>query len=155
MSRRKTASSSPLRTFVLRARAQGGGTNPSWTSYEKLREVIERAKGASLSIGHGGNGTAMHLTAELLNAAAGIQIARVPYRGTAPVNWCPGLGTVLANEEVTSEGRSERGNMPVFWCSTTAERKGRCLAVPSWMFDRAACLTLPRRHRSIWPHWII
>ncbi len=28
--------------FVLRARAQGGGTNPSWTSYEKLREVIER-----------------------------------------------------------------------------------------------------------------
>ncbi len=28
--------------FVLRARAQGGGKNPSWTSYEKLREVIER-----------------------------------------------------------------------------------------------------------------
>ena len=50
-----------------------------------LREVVERAKGASLSIGHGGNGTAMHLTAELFNAAAGIQIAMVPYRGTAPV----------------------------------------------------------------------
>ena len=32
----------------------------------------------------------------------------------APVNWCPGLGTVLANEEVTSEGRSERGNYPVY-----------------------------------------
>ncbi|MCK4871972.1 MAG: leucine--tRNA ligase [Phycisphaerales bacterium] len=30
-----------------------------------------------------------------------------------PVNWCPGLGTVLANEEVTAEGRSERGNFPV------------------------------------------
>ncbi|HLU77532.1 MAG TPA: PrkA family serine protein kinase [Burkholderiales bacterium] len=28
--------------FVLRARAQGGGKNPAWTSYEKLREVIER-----------------------------------------------------------------------------------------------------------------
>ncbi len=28
--------------FVLRARAQNGGKNPSWTSYEKLREVIER-----------------------------------------------------------------------------------------------------------------
>src|SRR5262249_5889957 len=26
----------------------------------------------------------------------------------------PGLGTVLANEEVTAEGRSERGNYPVF-----------------------------------------
>ncbi len=31
-----------------------------------------------------------------------------------PVNWCPALGTVLANEEVTNEGRSERGNHPVY-----------------------------------------
>ncbi|WP_322759709.1 leucine--tRNA ligase [Frankia sp. Cr2] len=30
------------------------------------------------------------------------------------VNWCPGLGTVLANEEVTAEGRSDVGNYPVF-----------------------------------------
>ncbi|MGE0829564.1 MAG: PrkA family serine protein kinase [Hyphomonadaceae bacterium] len=28
--------------FALRARAQHGGRNPSWTSYEKIREVIER-----------------------------------------------------------------------------------------------------------------
>jgi len=28
--------------FVLRARAKNGGQNPSWTSYEKLREVIEK-----------------------------------------------------------------------------------------------------------------
>ncbi len=28
--------------FVLRARAANGGKNPAWTSYEKLREVIER-----------------------------------------------------------------------------------------------------------------
>jgi len=28
--------------FSLRARANGGGKNPSWTSYEKIREVIER-----------------------------------------------------------------------------------------------------------------
>ncbi|MBV8928499.1 MAG: leucine--tRNA ligase, partial [Mycobacteriaceae bacterium] len=39
---------------------------------------------------------------------------RLVYRADAVVNWCPGLGTVLANEEVTSEGRSERGNFPVF-----------------------------------------
>ncbi|MEI7548394.1 MAG: leucine--tRNA ligase, partial [Actinomycetota bacterium] len=30
------------------------------------------------------------------------------------VNWCPGLGTVVANEEVTADGRSDRGNFPVF-----------------------------------------
>ena len=39
---------------------------------------------------------------------------RLAYVHEAPVNWCPGLGTVLSNEEVTSEGRSERGNFPVF-----------------------------------------
>ncbi len=39
---------------------------------------------------------------------------RLAYASDAPVNWCPGLGTVLANEEVTADGRSERGNYPVF-----------------------------------------
>jgi leucyl-tRNA synthetase len=39
---------------------------------------------------------------------------RLAYVTEAPVNWCPGLGTVLSNEEVTAEGRSERGNFPVY-----------------------------------------
>ncbi len=39
---------------------------------------------------------------------------RLAYLEEVPVNWCPGLGTVLANEEVTADGRSERGNFPVF-----------------------------------------
>ena len=39
---------------------------------------------------------------------------RLAYVAEVPVNWCPALGTVLANEEVTAEGRSERGNHPVF-----------------------------------------
>ncbi len=39
---------------------------------------------------------------------------RLAYLSQSPVNWCPGLGTVLANEEVTAEGLSERGNFPVF-----------------------------------------
>ncbi len=39
---------------------------------------------------------------------------RLVYLDDAPVNWCPGLGTVLANEEVTPEGLSERGNFPVY-----------------------------------------
>ena len=37
---------------------------------------------------------------------------RLAYESNAPVNWCPGLGTVVANEEVI-DGRSERGNHPV------------------------------------------
>jgi hypothetical protein len=39
---------------------------------------------------------------------------RLAYLAEVPVNWCPGLGTVLANEEVTADGRSERGDFPVY-----------------------------------------
>ena len=46
--------------------------------------------------------------------AAIVNGRRMAYVSEIPVNWCPGLGTVLANEEVTAEGRSERGNMPVY-----------------------------------------
>ncbi len=37
---------------------------------------------------------------------------RLAYISEAPVNWCPALGTVLANEEVI-DGKSERGSHPV------------------------------------------
>ncbi|REJ66863.1 MAG: leucine--tRNA ligase [Planctomycetota bacterium] len=37
---------------------------------------------------------------------------RLAYQTHAPVNWCPALGTVLANEEVI-DGKSERGSHPV------------------------------------------
>lgn len=38
---------------------------------------------------------------------------RLAYRAETTVNWCPGLGTVLANDEV-KDGKSERGGYPVF-----------------------------------------
>ncbi|MBK5288110.1 MAG: leucine--tRNA ligase, partial [Acidimicrobiia bacterium] len=43
-----------------------------------------------------------------------VDSCRLAYLTEAPVNWCPALGTVLANEEVTADGRSERGNFPVY-----------------------------------------
>ena len=55
---------------------------------------------------------------------------RIAYMGETMVNWCPGLGTVLANDEVV-DGVSERGGFPVIqkkmkqWClrvSTYAQR---------------------------------
>src|SRR6266851_66330 len=39
---------------------------------------------------------------------------RLAYLSEESVNWSPGLGTVLANEEITADGRSDIGNYPVY-----------------------------------------
>jgi tripartite-type tricarboxylate transporter receptor subunit TctC len=51
-----------------------------------VRDVIALAKQklGAIAIGHGGNGTAMHLTAQLFTHMAGIDMTLVPYRGTGP-----------------------------------------------------------------------
>jgi len=51
-----------------------------------LRDIVAMAKQPNkLAIGHGGNGTLMHLTAEMFNQMSGAGIELVPYRGMAPV----------------------------------------------------------------------
>ncbi|OGA74436.1 MAG: ABC transporter substrate-binding protein [Betaproteobacteria bacterium RIFCSPLOWO2_12_FULL_65_14] len=53
-----------------------------------LKEVIAKAKSApgALSFGHGGSGSTMHLSGELLNMLAGVKIQAVPYKGSGPVS---------------------------------------------------------------------
>ena len=60
---------------------------PPSSAPKSVGEVIALAKAGSgnLSIGHGGNGTAMHLTALLFNHMAGVNITLVPYRGSGLV----------------------------------------------------------------------
>jgi len=69
------------------AREPAPGTNPGGRPWSELDEIDRRRV---------------------------VDAHRLAYLHEAPVNWCPGLGTVLANEEVTADGRSERGNFPVF-----------------------------------------
>jgi tripartite-type tricarboxylate transporter receptor subunit TctC len=54
---------------------------------DSLSDVIKlaRAEPGRLSIGHGGNGTAMQLAALMFAAMADVKLNQVPYRGTAPV----------------------------------------------------------------------
>jgi tripartite-type tricarboxylate transporter receptor subunit TctC len=64
--------------FVLVASQQAG--------LSSVADLIKAAKThpGELSLGHGGNGTAMHLTSALFAQKAGIDIQLVSYRGTAP-----------------------------------------------------------------------
>ncbi|WP_295202039.1 leucine--tRNA ligase [uncultured Chryseobacterium sp.] len=61
----------------------------------------------------------LEFTAEEWNAASDIDKEdillnyRLAYRAETTVNWCPALGTVLANDEV-KDGKSERGGYPVY-----------------------------------------
>ncbi|MFZ9916481.1 MAG: leucine--tRNA ligase, partial [Phycisphaerales bacterium] len=77
---------------------------------------------------------------------------RLAYLGTQTVNWCPKLGTVLANEEVI-DGRSERGGHPVvrmplkqwmFRITAYADRLLEDLALVDW----------PEMTRTLQTEWI-
>ena len=59
--------------------------HPSVTA-KTQRDLITLAKATpgKLSIGHGGNGTAMHLSAQLFGQMSGTQFVEVPYRGSGP-----------------------------------------------------------------------
>lgn len=82
-----------------------------------------------------------------------LEARRLVYRSNSMVNWCPGLGTVLANEEVTAEGRSERGNFPVF-----RKRLGqwmmRITAYADRLNDDLELLDWPEKVKSMQTNWI-
>jgi tripartite-type tricarboxylate transporter receptor subunit TctC len=64
--------------FVLAAHPSAGVASPGTLVAQA------KAKPGALSIGYGGNGTAMHLSAQLLAMMAGVELTMVPYKGSAP-----------------------------------------------------------------------
>ncbi len=106
--------------------------DPEANAARPIRELINRLESGELVVDLGGNVTVLpvFVTVEAIAGAPGgffkfpelepdqqrrlIDEYRLAYMAEAPVNWCPMLGTVLANEEVTNEGRSERGDYPVY-----------------------------------------
>src|SRR5919206_2897109 len=78
---------------------------------------------------------------------------RLVYISEAPVNWCPGLGTVLSNEEVTADGRSERGNFPVFR-RNLRQWMMRITAYADRLVDDLDLLDWPEKVKSMQRNWI-
>ncbi|MFB8214887.1 leucine--tRNA ligase [Streptomyces anulatus] len=75
-----------------------------------IAELVEQFESGTRATPDGRDWTAL----SAIERADLLSEYRLAYASDAPVNWSPGLGTVLANEEVTADGRSERGNFPVF-----------------------------------------
>jgi len=78
---------------------------------------------------------------------------RLVYRADSLVNWCPGLGTVLANEEVTADGRSERGNFPVFR-KRLRQWMMRITAYSERLLDDLDVLDWPEKVKTMQRNWI-
>ena len=82
-----------------------------------------------------------------------IDAHRLVYRADSMVNWCPGLGTVLANEEVTADGRSDRGNFPVFR-KRLRQWMMRITAYSDRLLDDLDVLDWPDKVKTMQRNWI-
>jgi leucyl-tRNA synthetase len=78
---------------------------------------------------------------------------RLVYLSDAPVNWVPGLGTVISNEEVTADGRSERGNFPVFR-RNLRQWMMRITAYADRLIDDLDRLDWPDKIKAMQRNWI-
>lgn len=78
---------------------------------------------------------------------------RLVYLSDSLVNWCPGLGTVLANEEVTADGRSDRGNFPVFR-KHLRQWMMRITAYSDRLLDDLDLLDWPDKVKTMQRNWI-
>ncbi|MXV91804.1 MAG: leucine--tRNA ligase [Acidimicrobiia bacterium] len=79
--------------------------------------------------------------------------AGLAYRDSAPVNWCPGCRTVLANEQVLPDGTCER-------CSDLVEHRElaqwffRITAYAQRLLDDTAEIDWPERVKNMQRNWI-
>ncbi len=79
--------------------------------------------------------------------------AGLVYRATAPVNWCPGCQTVLANEQVLGDGTCER-------CSNLAQQREleqwfyRITAYAEELLEGLEGLDWPNRVKTMQRNWI-
>jgi tripartite-type tricarboxylate transporter receptor subunit TctC len=104
------------------------------TGFTSLKDLIAAAKArpGQLAIGHGGNGTAMHLTAELFKMMAGVDVTLVPYKGSAPATTAVVSGEVpVAITDGPSLQPHLRGGRMVPLAATSPRRLSTLPDVPT------------------------
>jgi len=79
--------------------------------------------------------------------------AGLAYRAKAPVNWCPSCNTVLANEQVVSDGRCERCGSEVFKKNLT-QWFFRITAYAERLLEGLNKLDWPERTKLMQQNWI-
>lgn len=77
---------------------------------------------------------------------------RLAYQGTTTVNWCPKLGTVLANDEVV-DGKSERGGYPVLR-KPLKQWMFRITAYADRLLEQLSDLAWPESTKAMQREWI-
>ncbi|MDT3687734.1 MAG: tripartite tricarboxylate transporter substrate binding protein [Pseudorhodoplanes sp.] len=114
--------------FVLVA----GASFPGKTVADVI--VLAKSDPQKVSIGHGGNGTAMHLSSELFNHLAGTKIPLVPYKGSGPATQDVLAGHIpLAIVDVpSSQGLIKQGKIKALGV-TGLKRDGHLPDVPTFV----------------------
>jgi len=94
--------------------------------------ALAKTKPGKLSYASGGNGTAMHLTGELIKSMSGSFIVHVPYRGTGPaVLATMGGETELAIADLASVRQQARGGRIRLLGVTSRERSALAPELPT------------------------
>lgn len=114
-----------------------------------IDELVAEFDSGTRDLGDGRDWRALSAT----DRAAVVDSYRLVYQSDSLVNWCPGLGTVLANEEVTADGRSDRGNFPVFR-KHLRQWMMRITAYSDRLLDDLDLLDWPDKVKTMQRNWI-
>jgi tripartite-type tricarboxylate transporter receptor subunit TctC len=108
----------------------GHPTVPARTQQELV--ALAKAQPGKLSIGHGGNGTAMHLSAALFSQMAEVKLVEVPYKGSGPATLDVLAGNVpLAVVDLPSALQHIRAGKLTAFAVTSPQRLPQLPDVPT------------------------
>jgi tripartite-type tricarboxylate transporter receptor subunit TctC len=107
--------------------------HPSFPA-KNLRELINQAKlsPGKFSMGHGGNGTAMHLSSQLFKQMAGVHLVDIAYRGSGPAAVDTMAGQIpLAIVDLTAALQQIKAGKLIALAVTSAQRLPMLPEVPT------------------------